>query len=52
MARIAGVNIPTNKRVRDRADLHPRDRSDQGEEICEAAASRRRCGSTNSATTR
>jgi small subunit ribosomal protein S13 len=33
MARIAGVNIPTNKRVENRADLHPRHRPHQGPEI-------------------
>ena len=30
LARIAGVNIPTNKRVRDRAHLYPRHRPHQG----------------------
>ena len=31
VARIAGVNIPTQKRVADRADLHPWHRPDQGQ---------------------
>ncbi len=47
MARIAGVNIPTNKRVRHRAAVHPRHRPEEGRrDRCARSASRPSAAST------